>query len=72
MLSGYCTCTGRSASVSLDVKEHGCPPDFITVQCYPHEDFSQDSDFFYFTSKQTSMPSVLSKDKNFTLHFLRG
>ena len=55
----------------LDVKEHGCPPDFITVQCYPHEDFSQDSDFFYFTSKQTSMPSVLSKDKNFTLHFLQ-
>ena len=55
----------------LDVKEHGCPPDFITVQCYPHEDFSQDSDFFYFTSKQISMPSVLSKDKNFTLHFLQ-
>ena len=55
----------------LDVKELGCPTDFITVQCYPHEDFSQDSDFFYFTSKQTSMPSVLSKDKNFTLHFLQ-
>ncbi len=55
----------------INMKQRGCPPDFITLQCYPHENITQDTDFFYFTSKQISMPSVLSKDAQFTLHFLQ-
>lgn len=54
----------------VDIRAMGCPPDFITIQCYPHENTVQDSEFLYFTSSQLSSPSVLSKDENFTLHFL--
>ena len=54
-----------------DMKQRGCLPDFITLQCYPHENITQDTDFLYFTSKQISMPSVLSKDKMFARHFLQ-
>ena len=45
-------------------------PDFITLQCYPHEQILQDIDFLYFTSNQVSAPSVLSKDRDFTRNFL--
>lgn len=54
-----------------DVTAAGCPPDFLTAQCYPHEDIFGDSEFLYFTSNQTSAPSVLSKNESFTEHFLR-
>lgn len=49
----------------------GCAPDFLTAQCYPHENTVQDSDFLYFTANQQSTPSVLSEDIDFTLHFLQ-
>lgn len=48
----------------------GCPPDFLTAQCYPHENIVQDSEFLYFTANQQSTPSVLSDDEDFTAHFL--
>ena len=53
-----------------DLCAAGCTPDFVTVQCYPHENSVQDSEFLHFTSSQLSAPSVLSKDEDFTLHFL--
>lgn len=54
-----------------DMKQRGCPLDFITLQCYPHEHIVQDMEFLYFTSNQMSIPSILSKDKEFTRHFLQ-
>ena len=54
-----------------DMKACGCLPDFISLQCYPHEKIVQDSDFVYFTSNQMSIPSILSKDGDFMLHFLQ-
>lgn len=54
-----------------DVKDCGCLPDFIALQCYPHEKIIQDSDFLFFTSNQTSTPSILSKDEDFMLHYLQ-
>ena len=53
-----------------EMRRRGCMPDFITLQCYPHEQILQDMDFLYFTSNQVSAPSVLSKDRDFTRHFL--
>ena len=50
----------------------GCPPDFLTSQCYPHESTVQDHEFLYFTANQQSTPSVLSEDEEFTFHFLRN
>ena len=54
-----------------DMKRRSCPPDFITLQCYPHEHIVQDTEFLQFTSSQMSNPSVLSKDTDFTMHFLQ-
>lgn len=54
-----------------EMHERGCPPDFITLQCYPHENIVQDMEFLYFTANQMSIPSILSKDRDFTLHLLR-
>lgn len=55
-----------------DAVSRGCPPDFLTAQCYPHENTVQDSDFLYFTANQQSTPSVLSEDEDFTAHFLQA
>lgn len=52
-----------------DTAALGCPPDFLSAQCYPHE--AQDREFMFFTANQQSTPSVLSEDEDFTLHFLR-
>lgn len=54
-----------------DMKQSGCLPDFIALQCYPHENIVQDPDFLYFTANQMSIPSILSKDEDFMLHFLQ-
>ena len=54
-----------------DMKGCGCLPDFIALQCYPHEKIVQDSDFLFFTSNQASTPSILSKDEDFMLHYLQ-
>ncbi|MDO4269469.1 MAG: helix-turn-helix domain-containing protein [Eubacteriales bacterium] len=54
-----------------DMQARGCPPDFLTAQCYPHENIVQDSEFMDFTASQVSTPSVLSKDEDFIAHFLR-
>lgn len=53
-----------------EMQEHGCLPDFITLQCYPHENIVQDMEFLHFSANQMSIPSILSKDRDFTLHFL--
>ena len=50
----------------------GCPPDFLTAQLYPHENIEQDAEFLRFTANQQSAPSVLSKDEDFTAHFLQS
>jgi len=55
-----------------DAIDRGCPPDFLTAQCYPHEDIIQDTEFLYFTANQQSTPSVLSDDEDFTDHFLQA
>lgn len=55
-----------------DVCARGCPPDFLTAFCYPHESIIQDSEFLYFTENQTSTPAVLSEDTDFTAHFLQN
>lgn len=54
-----------------DTAALGCSPDFLTVQCYPHEATIQDNEFLYFTANQQAAPSVLSEDEAFTFHFLR-
>lgn len=54
-----------------DLRELDCLPDFLTAQCYPHDNIIQDSEFLYFTTNQRSVPTVLSKDEDFTAHFLR-
>lgn len=54
-----------------ELRDRGCPPDFLTAQLYPHENIVQDSEFLHFTANQQSAPSVLSKDEDFAAHFLR-
>lgn len=53
-----------------DIQEHGCTPDFFTIQCYPHEDILEDRDFLQFTASQESSPSIISRDEDFTKHAL--
>ena len=55
-----------------DLCDCGCPPDFLTAQLYPHENIEQDAEFLRFTANQQSAPSVLSKDEDFTAHFLQS
>lgn len=50
----------------------GCPPDFVSVQIYPHENIERDAEFLHFTTNQQSAPSVLSKDESFVRHFLQS
>lgn len=55
-----------------DLTARGCPPDFLTVQMYPHENIEQDAEFLRFTANQQSTPSILSKDEDFVRHFLQS
>ncbi len=55
-----------------DLTARGCPPDFLSVQMYPHENIEQDAEFLRFTANQQSAPSVLSKDEDFARHFLQS
>ena len=48
-----------------------CPPDFLSVVCYPHENIIEDSEFLHFTIRQSASPSILSKDEDFMLHSLQ-
>lgn len=50
-------------------QEQACPPDFLTVQSYPHLHVS-DPLFMDFTISQRSAPAVLSDDPSFMLHTL--
>lgn len=54
------------------MQKDGFPPDFLTLQCYPHESMLKDEDFLRFTSTQHAMPSILSKDENFTKHAIEA
>lgn len=54
-----------------DMQQCGCMPDFFTAQCYPHENILSDREFLHFTASQESTPSVLSRDTDFTEHFLQ-
>lgn len=51
--------------------EAGCPPDFLSAVCYPHENIIEDSEFLHFTIRQSASPSILSKDEDFMLHSLQ-
>ena len=51
-------------------KAHDCLPDFLTVQSYPHESSTADTNFMSYTLSQQSIPSVLSKDTDFVKTFL--
>lgn len=53
-----------------DLSARACRFDFITVQCYPHENVVDDYDFLKFTANQLSTPSVISKNENFLNTFL--
>ncbi len=53
-----------------DLQTHDALPDFLTAQCYPHENIFHDAEFLHFTASQQSAPSVLSKDEDYTAHFL--
>ena len=55
-----------------DLLERGALPDFLTAQCYPHENIFHDAEFLRFTASQQSAPSVLSKDEDYTAHFLKA
>ena len=46
----------------------GCPPDFFTIQCYPHQCITEDDVFSVMNASQQSIPSVLSGDVDFTRH----
>lgn len=54
-----------------DTAAEECVPDFLTAQCYPHENIFEDTEFLHFTASQSATPSILSKDAEFTEHFLR-
>ena len=55
-----------------DLALRGALPDFLTAQCYPHENIFHDAEFLHFTVNQQSAPSVLSKDEDYTAHFLEA
>ena len=61
-----------SRQLLQDLCAYGCPPDFLTAELYPHENIEQDLEFLHFTANQQSTPSVLSKDEDFTAHFLQS
>ncbi len=48
--------------------EAGYPPDFFTIQCYPHQCITEDDVFSVMNASQQSIPSVLSGDVDFTRH----
>ena len=54
----------------MELTARGCPPDFLSVQMYPHENIERDAEFLRFTANQQSAPSVLSKDEDFVRNFL--
>lgn len=47
--------------------ENHCVPDFVCVQCYPHQIIQADDAFWQYTRSQSLAPSVLSDD----VHYLR-
>lgn len=53
-----------------DLQQRCALPDFLTAQCYPHENVLLDAEFLHFTANQQSAPSILSKDERYTAHFL--
>lgn len=55
----------------LYAQQNHIPPDFLTIQCYPHETTLLDKEFMHFSSSQHATPSVLSKDESFTRHSLQ-
>lgn len=56
----------------MELTARGCPPDFLSVQMYPHENIERDAEFLRFTANQQSAPSVLSKDEDFVRNFLQS
>lgn len=53
------------------VKEQNCIPDYFTAKNYPYLSIQRDIDFQKFSLSQASSPSVLSRDEDFTEHFLQ-
>lgn len=52
--------------------EDGCVPDFISMQCHPHNQSAEDGLFMSYTYNQQSAPAVLSDDEDFLLHSLQN
>lgn len=55
----------------LYVKKHNCVPDYFTAKNFPYLSIQRDPDFQKFSLSQASSPSVLSRDEDFTEHFLQ-
>lgn len=51
-------------------KENNCVPDFISMQCHPHDHSAEDSLFMSYTLNQKSAPAILSDNPNFLLNSL--
>lgn len=52
------------------MQERHCLPDFLSIQCYPHDQSAEDELFMNFTMTQQSAPAILSNDEDFTVHAL--
>ncbi len=52
-------------------RERDCIPDFITMQCHPHDQSAEDGLFMSYTYNQQSAPAVLSDDDDFLLHSMQ-
>lgn len=61
---------GLPAFLSLAAAQN-CPPDFLSIQCYPHQQVA-DPLFMNLTISQQSAPAVLSDDPSFMLHTLEA
>ncbi len=51
-------------------RKNDCLPDFIAIQCYPHNQSAEDDLFMDLTLTQQSAPSILSDDVDFLPHAL--
>ncbi|MFQ9127012.1 MAG: GH39 family glycosyl hydrolase [Butyricicoccaceae bacterium] len=47
-------------------EDHGCFPDFITTQDYPHQNVEDDIEFMNTSISQDFLPTTLSGDRHFT------
>lgn len=51
-------------------RRNNCLPDFISMQCYPHNQSAEDTLFMNFTLSQQAAPAILSDDADFLTHSL--